>query len=395
MKIRTRPFQMMLTAIVASLLFVTPAAHAQQADEVFSLSPGVLIDSNTGVAYLMSPTSRVKAIELYKGDVIWSSFAAVKPIALRGDRIISQVESVEPSSTLTLAALNIADGKLVSSGLIDLGANVISSIDDGKEHQFVIGPENINTQTGPIVWRYNQQRLSGPAADLAPMIEHFGALNVSEAVSISTIPSGGFSKKSGKPPYALPRVKRVVTDKPTPDKVILDLGSGLSYRLDGVAVPSTTSSTHETATASNSSLSLKAPQPDSGLFITEGVAGEEFPITRHIPGDQFGYSVDDRHIVASEFVARMEDHEPYRWSVYERGTFEVVSRFMARTSLAPFVFTKDRIIYIRQPYKRRYGGEMQSYPLALVAREVKSGQIVWTQPLRDTRYKGELPEQAR
>jgi hypothetical protein len=386
-----------MLAVIGSCLFaIVPTAFAQHAVEGFSLAPGVLIDSANEVAYVMTPKSRVEAITLKDGEVVWSSFAAAKPIAIRGERIIAQVESAEATSTLTLAALDIKSGELLGSGTTDLGTGVISSIDDGKEHQFAIGAENIDTKTGSVVWRYNYQKLSGPAADLAPMFERFGALNVNETASITKIPGGGFSRETGRPPYYLPRVLRPVSEKPVPDKIILDLGSGLHFRPDGVQVPSpagVTSSTHATVTAPAATATVVPPS--GGLIITEGPPGEEFPITRRIPGDQFGYSVDGRHIVASSFAGKIEAAEPYRWTIYRRGTFEVVARFMAQTSLAPFVISKNHVIYIRQPYQRRYGGKMQSYPLALVARDAESGRIVWMQPVRDTRYRGPVPEQAR
>lgn len=396
MKLKFPSSRFLLAVIGSCLLAVVKTTTAQDAAEGLSLAPGILIDSTNEIAYVMTPRSRVEAIALKDGEVLWSTLAAAKPIAIRGDRIIAQVESTEPTATLTLAALDTRNGELLGSESIDLGTGVVSSIDDGKEHQFAIGPESIDTKEGPVLWRYYYQKISGPAADLAPVVERFGALDVSETASIAEIPGGGFKRETGKPPYSLPRISRPLSEKPAPDKVILDLGSGLKYRPDGVQVSSSagvTSSTHATE-ATPSESAIIAP-PTGGLILTEGVPGEEFPITRRIPGDQFGYSVDGRHIAASTFAGEIEAAEPYRWTVYRRGTFDVVASFMAQTSLAPFIYNKGLVIYIRQPYQRRYGGEMQSYPLALVARDAESGRVAWTQPVRDTRYKGPIPEQAR
>jgi hypothetical protein len=396
MKLKPAPLRFLLAVINSCLFAVVPAAFGQQAFAGYSLAPGVLIDSDNGVAYVMTPRSRVEAIGLKDGEVVWSSLAAARPIAIRGERIIAQVESAETTSTLSLAALDIKSGAAVGFDTVELGSGVISSIDDAKEYQFAIGAESIDTKTGSLLWRFYRQKLSGPDADLAPVFERFGALNVNETAAVEKIPGGGFKRDTGRPPYSLPRVSRPVSEKPAADKIILDLGSGLRYRLDGVQVPSpsgVTSSTH--AMVTTASTTSTAVPPSGGLIITEGSPGEEFPITRRIPGDQFGYSVDGRHIVASAFAGKIEAAEPYRWSVYRRGTYEVVASFMAQTSLAPFVVSQGNVIYIRQPYQRRYGGEMQSYPLALVARDTKSGRVTWTQPIRDTRYKGTVPEEVR
>ena len=57
--------------------------------------------------------------------------------------------------------------------------------------------------------------------------------------------------------------------------------------------------------------------------------------------------------------------------------------------------TAGRVLYLRQPYQRRAGGSLQSYPLALVARDAGSGRIVWTRAIRDTRYQGPPPVRPR
>jgi hypothetical protein len=382
----------MLAVIISCLFAVVPTTFGQLTVEGFSVGPGVLIDPSNGVAYLMTPKRQIEAVTLKDGGIVWSSSAAAKPIAIRDDRIIAQVESTEATSTLTLIALKTSNGESAGSGTINLGTGVISSIDDGKEYQFVIGTEEANTKTGPILWRYYQQKLTGPDAHLAPVFERFGALNVSKTASITKI-TGGSSRQSGHPPYFRPRVSRPISEKPAPDKIILDLGSGLRYRPDGVQVPSPPGATSSNPTTATVAVPVKPPT--GGLIITEGLPGEEFPPTRRIPGDQFGYSTDGRHIVASVFAGKIEEAEPYRWTIYKRGTFEVMAKFMAQTSLAPFVLTEDRVLYMRQPYQRQEDGKLQSYPLALVARDAKSGRILWTHPVRDTHYTGQVPVHAR
>ena len=393
MRLTPTTLRLALAAIVSCLFVVVPAASGQRLVEGFSIAPGVLIDSANGVAYLMTPERQVEAVALTNGGALWSSSAAARPISIRGERIIAQVETIEADTTLNLVALDSTNGQPIGPPqTIDLGPGVVSSIDDGVEHQFVIGTADADSRSGPVLWRFFEQKLSGPEEPAAPVFERFGALDVSDTASLSALPSGGTDQQSGRAPYSQPRVSRPVSEEPAPGTIILDLRTGSRYRPDGVAVPPIGGGvTHTTGAPAETVI---ATPPTGGLIVTEGALGEEFPPTRRIPGDQFGYSVDGRHLVASEFAGVIEATEPYRWTVYERGTFEVAARFMAQSSLAPFVLTANRVLYLRQPYQRRQGGSLQSYPLALIARDAGSGRIVWTRAVRDARYRGPVPVQA-
>ncbi len=383
-----------LAAIAGCLLLVAAGAHGQQSVEGFRIAPGVLIDAANDVAFLMSPKGQVQAVKLEKGEILWTSSAAARPIALRGERIIAQVEAGEADAILTLVALAAADGKPAGPAQkIDLGTGVRTSIDDGVENQFVVGTREADARRGPILWRYFEQKLSGPEEDPASPFERFGALDVSDTASISRLSNGGTDRKSGRPPYAAPRISRPGSEVPKAETVILDLETGARYRPDGVSVPSNGGGT--TAPPGDAAKAVPIKPPTGGLIITEGGHDEKAPPTRRIPGDQFAYSVDDRHLAASAFAGVIEAAEPYRWTVYERGTFEIAAQFMAQTSLAPFILTGGRVLYLQQPFQRRVGGQLKNHPLALVARDARTGRIVWTRTVRDTRYQGPIPSQPR
>ncbi len=119
------------------------------------------------------------------------------------------------------------------------------------------------------------------------------------------------------------------------------------------------------------------------------------PTVNRIPGDQFATSIDGRYIAASSFAGDITAAEPYRWTVYERETLKIIATYLARTSLAPFTVTGDKVLYLRQPYELREAGELRAHPPALVARDTQSGRIAWTHAVRDTRYRGPVPDQAR
>lgn len=358
-------------AVTCILLATAPAIFGQNPAKGYRVAPGVLIDPDNTSAYLMTPKREVVAVSLEDGEIRWSSKGASKPIAIRGNRLIAQAEKPEADSMLQIVSIDTANGEIVGSRSIDLGAGVVVSVDDGKDHQFLVGTENYDTLIGPVVWRYFRQEFPGPDEVLPEPFERFGAFDVTEVADSTVIASGGSAKQSGKPPYAQPRVMRPRSEKPAVDKIILDLGSGQRFRLDGAAVAN---DQDEPAAA--------VKTPSSGLYLSEGDQ------TWRIPGEQFCESADGGYIASSTFAGKLDDQEPYRWVVYKRDGFEAVAQFMAKTSLAPFIVAEGRVLYLRQAFQWREGGKLRDYPLALVARDVKSGRIVWTQAVRDTRYRG-------
>ncbi len=380
MKIATKTSRYFMVAIATGLLTYMPTIFAQQTTQGFALAPGVIIDEDNDIAYTMSPKGVIDALELTKGEIIWTSGAAAKPVAIRGEQLIAQAEPEDKATKLVLMALNREDGKAINEASIDIGE--IVTIDDTRDHQFHIGSEFTNTNKGLIVWRYHYYKLSGPEADLENQSELFGALEVRENAAIQTIENGGSPLASGKPPYALPRLSRPVSEQPEKDQTIIDVDSGLRFRIDGGKVE-------------NQTRALKADALQGGLFLSANAVDEEFTSVHRIPGQQFAESIDKQNIVASEFTGRLESAQPYRWTVYQRNPLSVVATFQSRTSLAPFYVSDQHVIYIRQPYQQREDGVLNTYPLALVAHDINSGAITWEHTLRNTMYRGPIPNAAQ
>lgn len=381
-----------LTMALAGGVMLSPL-HAQEPPNGLWIAPGVIANAGDGRVFLMSPEGLVEAIDMVSGNVVWRSTDAAKPIALRGENIIAQTESVSAPSQLILTSLDKNTGAVRGQNSFDLGSGVDTSIDDGLGRSFLVDTGGVNSTDTDLYWRYFQQDVRARPGPPPPVFERFGSLNVDVDASAVTSGGAGFSRSSGRPPYAKPRVWRVQSESPSETTPIIDMESGQRFRLDGtpVDIGPTGVGTGDGVVAGDGTGTVVAPTPTGGLIITEGRPGDEFPPTRRLPGDQFGHSSDERHILSSSFAGRIEATEPYRWRIYERRTFNIAADFMARTSLAPFVAARNRVVYVRQPYQLRVGGRMQTFPLAVVARDASSGEVVWSRALRDTRYDGPIP----
>src|SRR5688572_2191690 len=123
------------TIALLCFAFITCEAAAQQR---VALREGILVHPTQNVAYVMTPEGGVAAVELGSGAVRWTSSAAAKPLALVGNRLVSQVEpkTAAAKDNLELAVLNVQErGATIVRNAADLPDNVrvaVAETLDGK-----------------------------------------------------------------------------------------------------------------------------------------------------------------------------------------------------------------------------------------------------------------------
>jgi hypothetical protein len=89
-------------AFLGFVLISFPAAAQQR----IALRDGIVIDPNQPVAYVMTPQRGIAAIDLLTGATKWTTNDAAKPLALSGNRLLSQVEPQTATNRLELVSLN-------------------------------------------------------------------------------------------------------------------------------------------------------------------------------------------------------------------------------------------------------------------------------------------------
>jgi hypothetical protein len=99
-------------------------------------------------------------------------------------------------------------------------------------------------------------------------------------------------------------------------------------------------------------------------------------------------SADGRHVLASERIADDRTWQNYRWMVYDRGTGQPLGEIRNYLSFAPFVVHDSLVVYETTPYVRR--GE-EAEPAKLRGVSLRSGQEVWSVPVREIVYRGPVP----
>ena len=90
--------------MVMALLSVLSAAflsHGADSASALELQPGVVVDAELGLIFLMNPEGGIDAVQLLDGNVKWHSDHGDRPLVVVGDRLLSQVGVREAGRNLS------------------------------------------------------------------------------------------------------------------------------------------------------------------------------------------------------------------------------------------------------------------------------------------------------
>jgi hypothetical protein len=330
----------------------------------FELSPGVVVDTDRGEAYLMSPEGGIVAVGLADGEPAWRSSDLSKPLTLVGELLVGQGEAPGGADTLRIVTLDVAQGgRQVNETLVQLPPGVQSSIMPSLSRSFT-AKALAEPQEAIVSWEFVERPLRG-------------------------VPTGPLEVLPGEAPPGVSAAALPATGPPAPGVPGMPAASstvepgGEAAVVRGVArvdlATGTITATDETR--------LPAPPPD----LPPGSAGDSAPAsdlepTAALPGvpePQF-LSADGRHVLSSLRVADDPAWDQYVWTIFERESGRRVGEMRMHLRYVPFFVEGTRVIYQTPPYERREGSSMRQEPLQLRAADLDSGAEVWHQPVRDT-----------
>jgi hypothetical protein len=135
----------------------------------FVLRQGVIVDPVRRQAFLMTPQGGIEALDLLKGQRVWYSESAAKPLEIVGDRLLGQAEFSGEGSTVKVVALNIGTGEAVQSGTSVLPPGIKPTINDTTEGQFLVRVRT--SEADPLIsWQFFERPKRGvpPGTDDLP-----------------------------------------------------------------------------------------------------------------------------------------------------------------------------------------------------------------------------------
>ena len=342
---------LMLSATILTLCWPSqPVAQEQTTMSGVQLRPGVIMDPERGLAYVMSPEGGTVAVNFDDGTEAWSTMAAAKPLALVGDLLVGQAPPSDAGNDLQIVVLDAEEqGRRVVADVMELPAGTRVSIDETLNSSFVADARAF-AGDAVVFWEYSERPMRG----VPPQEEILGMPPEEEILGI---PPGGEIRGE-------PTTNGQAAAERNTGAFVIDLPSGAMSPL----------------------------QPDE-LVVAPARRGAELADAERLPGvpEPQLLSADGRHVLGSELTADDSVWEKYLWTIYDRATGEPVGEFKTFQSLAPFFVSDAQVIYETPPFARQVQGDLIEEPLKIRAVDLSTGEEVWSREVRDTTYRGRFP----
>ena len=297
-----------------------------------ALHDGVVIDADGGAAYVMSPQGGIDALDLTTGNVMWKSAAAAKPLLVKGGTLVAQARSGR-SGELLVVALDAKRGAERERVAVEIPASLRAQVTDGPSQAFRV--EAFSSADSIFVTWTAGLNLQGAQGALLTPEEPEGAVPNDSSIN-----------------------KRAAAAEPLRGAARLDLTAGRA-----VALPF------------EKAQEMRAVAEKAG---------------RRADGPRRLTSLDGRHVLHSERSGADKLWTPYRWTVTDAAG-RTVGTVDAPVSMAPFVVSGSRILYVAQPAMRVEGKKTIEEPLRLRALDLKTGAEMWSAVVTDTAYRGPFP----
>ncbi len=332
-------------AVVFALgvLVPLPAAWSQQAVKSFELRPGVVVSLDNNEAYVMKPEGGIAAVDLAQGNERWHSSEAAKPLTVSGDLLISQAEPKAGERALRIVTLNTsADGRPEVQQSVELPDGVNAMIGETPNRSFK-AVARVVTGEAAVAWEYAQRPLRG--------------MRMGQEVLPDEAPPVPGRDQPGR--------RRALEEEEEGGGMEVTNGS---FRLDLKSGEVTAQRLGLGGTERRALRAAPAAPPAS-------VAG--------VPEPQFR-SADGRHVMNPERVADDTAWDKYVWTVYDAASGARLGQAKSHVRYAPFFVTGTLLITVSGPELRQTEQGAVEEPLRIKAIDLSTGDVAWTQPIRDT-----------
>ena len=311
----------------------------------FELSPGVVVDPDRSEVYVMRPGGGIAAVDLTKGAEIWHSQHAAKPLAVSGDLLVSQAEAAGPNNELAIVTLHTRErGAPVARSLVELQPGVEPAIDQTAARAFTAQAQPF-AEDAAVSWEFVAQPLRGMAP--GPM----------EVLPDEGPPLGIAAETSGPAARA-------------DSGMVVARGAARVRLADGAVTTMEMPPSASVEAATPGIPSAAAPSPTAEQRLPD------------LPGPQF-LSADGRHVLSSTQVDDDRVWDKYAWSIHDQASGERLGGIRAHVRFAPFFVSGSQVVYQTEPYARRVGTEIVEQPVQIRAVDLRTGESLWSQAVRD------------
>lgn len=300
-----------------------------------ALHDGVVVDTVRGAAYIKSPQGGIDALDLTTGNVMWKSQVAVKPLLVKDGALIAQAD---PGATGELAIVTLDSRQGAEQARVRLGRpqGLRARATDAPSQSFRLKAFQAGNDV-VVTWSaHDGRRFQGvlpPESDAAPTVGPASASAVSNVATRTNSLRG-------------------------------------AARLDFVA-------------------GRAIPMTYEGA---EGLRSQTRTARTGLTADSVRQlsSLDGKHTLRTERLGDSQPFASYRWTISDAAGV-TVGTVDAPVSMAPFVVSGTRILYVARPATRNEGGKVAQQPLRLRSLDLRTGAGMWEAPVVDGAYRGPFP----
>jgi hypothetical protein len=302
------------------------------------LSPGVIVDLDRNQAYVSLPEGGIAAVDLARGNEVWRSKEAAKPLSVAGDLLVSQGEPRRDANLLRIVTLDIpGGGRVALERSVELPANVKTAPAKSRASSFTAAARIVAGNLA-VSWQY--ESIERPLQGVAP--------------------EGG----GDAPPDPRARARRRNETRVSNGAFRLDLQSG-------------------DVTGRQLNVPFTPPQAGRAVDLRGAARIAGLPETQFLSTDG-GYVLSPERVADGAF-------ERYRWTIYDRSTAERVGEFRTHVRYTPFVVADSRLIYEVPAYSVQTATGIVDEPFQIRAMDLRTGAVLWRQPVRDFAQVESLP----
>ena len=335
------------------------------------IGPGVVIQADLAVVYVMRPRGGIEAVDCVTGKTIWGTTEVAKPLVALNHRLVVQTEAAGRRGVLPIEILDSRDGSKPSVTVeIPLRSQVRALIDQGLGVSFSARAWTVGARL-MVTWEYLEYDVTGiaPAPGAKPfrLRDESAALVNLESGRIELLDKGAASRQ-----VSLPEKVQQLLEAGELRKAPWRIGPILALAADRV-------------TTEGPQVVLRRWDAESGAPLPDVKLFEGRPVAR-LP------SADGRHLLISSLPEESSGAwERYLWSIFSLASGELVAEMRHHRSADRFSILGATLLHLSQPFGRRVGDEWVEEPLKLRAVDLGTGAERWNRALRDTAYRGPRP----
>jgi len=365
-----------IVLLVLTTAAARPACNtvpANAGDGTFEFRPGILVDTDKGVCYLMNNHEGIDALNLLSGEALWTTTIAQKPLIVLETTLVAQAKPGGNAGILRLVFLDTDnDGADYRQVDIDLPEGVRAAVDDGPGTNFRV--EAWATQGGfTVKWDYSAAPVRGALQDPTKVRSEVRRWEGAARVDLET-----------------GEVSPADPDK-APERPVLPEPAGWSRLEASGSLLSPLWHSGDICAAA-----ARIGQNGSERTVLKrwrAATGDSLPdVTLFSNGYTIQYpSADFKYLLASRRTRTAPPPQSYDWLIFSMATGARIAELQQDIPAAWFFINGPLLIYDVPRRTRSVDGAQIEEPPELRALDLQTGDEQWIRPVRDTAYRGSLP----